>query len=102
MMRHALKRLLRRINEESPVTGQPVYNHPRISRENSFFSRLISKPGCNHNYAWGVLQAAVLAKSLDHSRISVIEFGVAGGNGLVALEKISEVVSAHYAVHIDV
>ncbi len=38
------------------------------------------------HYGHGLLQAALLAKKLGHSRISAVEFGVAGGNGLVALE----------------
>src|SRR5262245_50288865 len=38
------------------------------------------------SYTWGVLQAAHLGKALGYPAISVLEFGVAGGNGLVALE----------------
>lgn len=34
-----------------------------------------------------LLHAALLARKLGHRRISAIEFGVAGGNGLVALEQ---------------
>jgi len=34
-------------------------------------------------YGHGMLQAAILAKKLGHPRISCIEFGVAGGIGLV-------------------
>lgn len=39
------------------------------------------------HYKHCLLHAARLARSLGHSRISSIEFGVAGGNGLVALEQ---------------
>src|SRR4051794_28712639 len=38
------------------------------------------------HYGYCVLQAAKLAKRLGHKSVSVIEFGVAGGNGLVNLE----------------
>jgi hypothetical protein len=38
------------------------------------------------HYGYCVLQAAKLAKRLGHNKVSVIEFGVAGGNGLVSLE----------------
>jgi hypothetical protein len=38
------------------------------------------------HYGYCVLQAAKLAKKLGHQSVSVIEFGVAGGNGLVNLE----------------
>jgi len=39
------------------------------------------------NYAYVVYHAAMLGKSLGHKNISVIEFGVAGGNGLKILEQ---------------
>ena len=38
-------------------------------------------------YLWPTLQAASTAKALEVPRISVVEFGVAGGNGLLALEE---------------
>lgn len=40
-------------------------------------------------YAYGVVQAAALARCLDLPRVSVLELGVAGGNGLVELERLS-------------
>ena len=53
-------------------------------------------------YAYGVYWSAYLASKLGIPRITVIEFGVAGGRGLVALEKISEAVEAELGVGIDV
>jgi hypothetical protein len=41
-------------------------------------------------YTWGVLHGAYLAQALGIHGISVIEFGVAGGNGLVSLERIAQ------------
>jgi hypothetical protein len=38
-------------------------------------------------YRYCMLAAATLAKSLGYTRLSAIEFGVAGGNGLLAMEK---------------
>src|SRR5215510_6821196 len=38
------------------------------------------------HYGYCMLQAAKLAARLGHKRVSVIEFGVAGGNGLLNLE----------------
>ena len=43
--------------------------------------------GVRVNYAWCVLHAASVARHLGLERIAVLEFGVAGGNGLVALER---------------
>lgn len=41
-------------------------------------------------YLWCTLQAARLAKALGCPEVSVVELGVAGGNGLVALERAAE------------
>jgi len=65
-----------------------IANDPQVAR----------KP----QYIWGVLQGASLAKSLHIPRVSVIEFGVAGGGGLVALQTIAARVEALCKVAIDV
>jgi hypothetical protein len=54
------------------------------------------------HYAYGVYWAAVLASRLRIPRISVIEFGVAGGRGLVALEQASAQIERDRGVGIDV
>ena len=54
------------------------------------------------NYAYGVYNAALLARRLGVPGISVIEFGVAGGRGLLALEDIAARVSRNLGVRIDV
>lgn len=54
------------------------------------------------HFTFGVLHAARLAQTLGLERISVIEFGVAGGNGLIALEKTAEGVEKLFGVGIDV
>lgn len=54
------------------------------------------------NYAYGVNFAANLAKKLGLNAISVIEFGVAGGRGLLALEDVAERIGRHYGVRISV
>jgi hypothetical protein len=54
------------------------------------------------NYAYCVYQAARLAQRLGHSRISVLEFGVAGGNGLVALEDHADQVGRELGMEIEV
>src|SRR4051794_26317106 len=38
-------------------------------------------------YLWPLLHAAHAARALDLPRIAALEFGVAGGNGLLALER---------------
>lgn len=54
------------------------------------------------NYLWGVLQGVNLARALNVERVSLIEFGVAGGNGLVSLEKTAEALAPFYDVKIDI
>jgi hypothetical protein len=52
------------------------------------------------HYGHCLLQAALLARKLGHRRISAIEFGVAGGNGLVALERHAQCVRNETGVEI--
>jgi hypothetical protein len=39
------------------------------------------------HYVWGCLHAARLARTLGHLSVTVVEMGVAGGNGLLDLER---------------
>jgi hypothetical protein len=54
------------------------------------------------HYAYGVFWAATLASRLGMERISVVEFGVAGGRGLVALEHVAAEIGNTLGVGIDV
>lgn len=54
------------------------------------------------HYAFGTWTSAQLARALGLKKMSVIEFGVAGGNGLVALEEIAAAVSADVGIDISV
>jgi hypothetical protein len=74
--------------------------HPSL---NSIFAELLQDRFAAQRawYTWGVLQGARLAKVLGIDHISVIEFGVAGGNGLVSLERIAEKVGGVFGVAID-
>jgi hypothetical protein len=54
------------------------------------------------HYAYGLYWSAFLAKRLALPRITAIEFGVAGGRGLVALEKASTEIERALGVGIDV
>ena len=54
------------------------------------------------HYAYGVYSAADLAKRLGLSAISVIEMGVAGGRGLLALERIAKLVGDDMGIRIHV
>jgi len=53
-------------------------------------------------YGYTVYQAAVQAVQLGHKKMSVIEFGVAGGNGLVCLEKHVKRISEKLGIEISI
>jgi hypothetical protein len=53
-------------------------------------------------YLWGVLQAARAASAVGVERMTVVEFGVAGGNGLLELEAAADEAERHYSTRIDV
>jgi hypothetical protein len=72
-----LNRLLVKITGENPDIGRP-------------------------HYLWGALQGTNLAKVLGLPRISLIEFGVAGGNGLVALERIAKKLETIFTIGVDI
>src|SRR5688572_28803457 len=50
------------------------------------------------SYAWGVVHGAQLASRLDVKKISILEFGVAGGNGLVTVENVGKKVEEIFAL----
>ena len=54
------------------------------------------------HYAYGTYHAARQAKALGLSAISVIEFGVAAGSGLIELEKVARQVSSELDIDIQV
>lgn len=54
------------------------------------------------HYAYGIYVACLQARMLSTPRITVLEFGVAGGNGLVAMETASEEIGGWAGVEVDV
>jgi hypothetical protein len=68
----------------------------------SYESRLKMGVVDRPHYGYCVLNAAKLAKELNHDRICVVEFGVAGGNGLLNLEYHALEVEKLLGIKIDV
>ena len=54
------------------------------------------------SYAYICFHAAVLAKKLGYERISVIEYGVGQGAGLLSLEEYTEEITKITGVNIDI
>lgn len=53
-------------------------------------------------FAYGLYEAARQAKALGYSGFSALEFGVAGGNGLVAMEDIAAEIGKSFGLNIEV
>ena len=107
LLRHQVRRVKKFLERLAPEPEPGPYNsiNPAFAYAsiNKTLTTLMSEHrGLYPQYTWGVLQAAHLAATLGIRRISVIEFGVAGGNGLVALERASERAEAESGVQIDV
>ena len=73
----------------------------------SLINRLLTQiqaehPSTRANYTWPLLHAAAVAARTGMQRISVLEFGVAGGAGLIALETTALAAEAHLGLKIDV
>jgi len=71
---------------------------------NSIYSQLMAENSniLRSNYTWAMIQTAHLASTIGINRISAIEFGVAGGNGLIALKRVSEKLEGIFNIGIDV
>jgi hypothetical protein len=53
-------------------------------------------------YSYGMYKAALQARALNIPEISVIEFGVAGGNGLLAMERIANTLEQKCGVRFQI
>lgn len=98
-VRHLRIYLAEAVQDLGPKNHEWAY--PQL---NSIFYALMkqAKGQLRPSYTWGVLQAAHLAKSIGIDRISLVEFGVAGGNGLIALETASQMIEQQFPVGLDV
>ena len=85
----------RRRNFDQDFTAYPWLHH--------LFTTLLKEEGrvLKPNYTWGVMQGAHLAKAIGIGRISVLELGVAGGNGLIQ-KRIAQKVEEIFGMSIDV
>jgi hypothetical protein len=58
--------------------------------------------GSRPHYTWCLIHGALVADRLGFHKISALELGVAGGNGLVALESAADAISQAVGVAIEV
>jgi hypothetical protein len=111
-LKQNLRRIARRaarclLDEEprpSPSLPPDVPFDNRDEWMHASYLRLNQDPLCSKRpqYIWGVLEGAALGKVLGLERISVIEFGVARGAGLIAMERAAELAEERVGIGIDV
>ena len=110
MLRKAIRRVVKgarawlREGELASVPASlPLPPNTAYERLNVLFTDLMATtPRSRPHFAWGILHAAHLAKALKIDRISIIEFGVAGGNGLLSMEHMAAAISRRLEIQIDV
>lgn len=76
------------------VTDRSVYSY------SPHFKLMMQVPERPH-YSWCMLKAAELAKRLGHDRMSALEFGVAGGNGLTFMAEYAKEVKKATGVTVE-
>jgi len=94
-LRFFLEGMKRWLDESGSPPPSPEV--PPVSFDNRYewlgasFLELMRDPICARRpqYIWGVLQGAALGKVLGMQHVSVMEFGVAGGAGLISLEQVA-------------
>jgi hypothetical protein len=101
MVLKGMKRWL--LDETSPDFPEVPFDN-RDDWMSYAYLKLSRDPVCARRpqYIWGVLQGAALSKVLGIERISVIEFGVAGGGGLISMERAAELTEEMVGIKIDV
>jgi hypothetical protein len=100
----ALQRLKRWLDEEDALEIPSVPFDNTWAWLSPSFQKLQRDPACAKKpaYIWGCLQGAALGKVLGMERVSVIEFGVGGGAGLLALQRIAASVETMVNIRVDV
>lgn len=92
----------RHLGDLAAVPLSYISHRARVQRSGDFRNResygLIARP----NYAYGMLRAADLARFLGKSAVTVCEFGVATGNGLMNMVELASQVTAETGVDIRV
>ena len=93
---------LERLFESPSLTTKLIRNVIRDTSIGSYQFRYSIGAVTRPNYAYVVYQAARLAKRLGLKKVSVAEFGVAGGGGLVVMESHAIEMARHFDIEIEV
>lgn len=79
-----------------------VLQRARGASKAPFSKRLLWDAVPRPHFAYGMYHGADQARALGLEAISVLEFGVAGGNGLVAMEQLAGEITAELGVRIEI
>jgi hypothetical protein len=98
------------LNENDKIFSRIDELNKRVDDQNHWLCELnkdfgfpeIHENYARPNYGYCLWHGARLGLRLGYQRISVIEFGVAGGNGLLALESDAERIGKEFNIKIDV
>jgi hypothetical protein len=75
---------------------------PSLGRTLTLKERLILGQMPRIYYAYAAVRASELAMRLGYKELSILEFGVAGGNGLIALEEIKTIIERFLPIKIRI
>lgn len=101
------KKILRKILDQGGIISLLIKRFLKILIKNKIYNfkittliefNLTERP----HYLYCVYHAAILAQRLGLKKISIIEFGVAGGNGIVFLESFVKKIIAETGVEIEI
>src|ERR1700722_8139524 len=98
-LRHSANRLYARMVNDK--RRYPEYSYRWL---NQFVGELFwENPGAliRPQFAWGIAFASALTRALGHDKVACIEFGVAGGRGLVAMQNIADAISKTTGVSVE-
>jgi hypothetical protein len=98
MRGNRVSRTLRLLNNPSRVVQGVWKRYPVGSFDLRCRLDIFDRP----HYAYGLQQGAALAAGLGLPAISAVEFGVAGGRGLLELESLAQMVSESTGVKVEV
>tara|TARA_B100001971_G_scaffold54291_1_gene49405 strand:+ start:182 stop:721 length:540 start_codon:yes stop_codon:yes gene_type:complete len=96
-----MKNIFKYINKNQLL--EKIKNKFRRKRKLDSFDIRMEKQSLERmQYGYICFNAAKLAKKLGHKRISVIEYGVAGGRGLLILEEYVSEIKKIFGIEIDI
>mgnify|MGYP001553317599 FL=1 len=99
---HGFSGLTKRDLLDMVAEPKRVLQRARGASKAPFSKRLLWDAVPRPHFAYGMYHGADQARALGLEAVSVLEFGVAGGNGLVAMEELGREITAELGVRIDI